>query len=186
MTNAQSRPLRDACIYIILSPKHNLCYYGSTFDTLKKRFTKHKSMSSKCTSKQIINAGNAKIFELEYYPCHTKEQLEDREAHFIITDWDGCVNECVPGAVRRAGGQVAYDKIKDAKPEVKARHKAYDAKPEVKARKKAYNAKPEVKAKAKEKIACNICGCFIRRDGKSEHQKTKKCQKFIQTEQLDQ
>jgi len=156
MTNAQSRPLRDACIYIILSPNHNLCYYGSTFDTLNNRFTQHKAPSSTCTSKEIIDAGNAKIFELAYYPCHTKEQLEDREAHYIITDWDGCINDRVPGAVRRAGGQVAYAST------------------------------PKQKEYRYEKIACNICGCMIMRKNMSEHQKTNKCQNFIQTEQLDQ
>ena len=142
-------------IYVIISPNCELVYYGSTTDTLKKRFDNHK-FKRECTSKKIIDAGESDIYEIEKYPCSCKEELEDREAFYILNDWNGCVNECVPGAVRRAGGRKAYKKINDSKPEVKA-HKA-------------------------EKIMCNVCGCMIRRDHMSKHQKSKTCQKFLKNE----
>ena len=156
-------------IYVIISPNHDLFYYGSTVKTIEYRFNIHKSKSSTCTSKKIIEAGNAEIFEIESYPCSCLEELEDREADYIINDWDGCVNKEVPGAVRRAGGRKAYQK-------------AIDATPETKAYQKEYHSKPECKARKAEKIPCNVCGCFIRRDGKSAHQRSKTCQKFLKNE----
>jgi len=147
-------------IYVIISPNHDLCYYGSTVYTIEQRFSKHKAKSSKCTSKQIINAGNAKIFEIEKYPCSTLEQLEDREAHFIVTDWDGCVNKEVPGAIRRAGGIKVYMKKYEATPERKAKQKDY----------------------RNEKIPCNICGCMTMRKNKARHQTSKTCQKYLKNE----
>ena len=156
-------------IYVIVSTNHDLFYYGSTADTIKNRFSHHKVNSNKCTSKKIINAGNAQIYEIEKFACSCKEELEDREAFYILNDWDGCVNEYVPGAVRRAGGREAYMKIKNAKPEVKAN-------------KKAYNATPEQKAHRAEKIICKICGCMSTRRNITTHQKSKTCQKFLKNE----
>lgn len=185
MTNAQSKinPYAHAVIYVIISPNCDLFYYGSTINTLEKRFAVHKGKKSTCTSRQIIEAGGAKIYEIESYPCTCLSELEDREAWWILNDWDGCVNENVPGAVRRAGGLTAYMKAYNAKPEqiayYKAYHKAYNAKPEIKARKKAYDASPEQKAYKSEKIMCDICGCMSSRRNISTHQKSQKCQKVL-------
>ena len=168
-------------IYVIVSTNHDLFYYGSTVDTLKQRFNVHKS-NRDCTSKKIIDSGNAQIYEIESFPCSSLHELEDREAFYILNDWDGCVNDRVPGAVRRAGGSNAYDKARNAKPERKAKRKAYNAKPEVKARKKEHDSKPEVKAYRAEKIMCKLCGCMISRNNMPAHQKTKTCQKFLKNE----
>jgi len=153
-------------IYVIISPNHDLFYYGSTVDTIKNRFSKHKTNSlNKCTSLKIIDAGDAEIYEIETYPCSSLHELEDREAYYILNDWDGCVNDRVPGALRRVGGMSAYN-----------------AKPEQKAKRKAHESKPEVKAYRAEKIICNVCGCMNSRKHMSTHQKTKKCQKFLKNE----
>ena len=186
MTNANEKTdYSKGKIYVIISPNHDLFYYGSTVETMKKRFDNHKS-SLKCTSKKIIDAGNAQIYEIEKFPCSSLHELEDREAFYILNDWDGCVNKEVPGSIRRAGGKKAYDKIRNDKPEQKAKMKAYNktnnAKPEVKAKKKVYNSKPEVKAHRAEKIICKVCGCMNRRSDMSRHQKRKKCQKFLKNE----
>ena len=95
-------------IYKVWSPNHGQVYYGSTTMTLKDRFKSHKSDKS-CSSREIINAGNADIQHIEWFPCCSKHELEDRESIFIVKDWDGCVNECVPGAMRRAGVYKAYN-----------------------------------------------------------------------------
>lgn len=155
MTNAQSKlnPYEHAVIYVIKSSNCDQVYYGSTIKTLKKRFSTHKCKHSTCSSKKIINAGNAQIYELEAYPCTCLSELEDREAFYILNDWDGCVNENVPGAVRRAGGWPAYMKV--------------------------YNASPEHRAYLKSKIMCDICGCMSSRRHISTHKKTQKCQKVL-------
>lgn len=181
MTNAQSKinPYEHAVIYVIKSSNCDKVYYGSTIMTLKQRFSNHKGKHSTCSSRKIINAGNAQIFEIEAFPCTCLSELEDREAWWILNDWDGCVNESVPGAVRRAGGWPAYMKVYNALPEIKAMKKAYENKPETKARKKAYNARPEQKAYRNTQIMCDICGCMSSRRNISTHQKSQKCQKVL-------
>ena len=163
MTNSQSKlnPYAHAVIYVIVSPNCDKVYYGSTIKTLKKRFSTHKAKQSKCTSRQIIEAGNANIMELESYPCTCLSELEDREAWWILNDWEGCVNENVPGSVRRAGGHQAYMKKHNVIPEVKARRIAYN----------------------NERITCDICGCFSSRKNMPRHQRSKKCQKVLHTDQ---
>jgi len=48
-------------IYKITSPKHEKMYIGSTFRKLQYRFAMHKSIWNKASSKDIIQAGDAKI-----------------------------------------------------------------------------------------------------------------------------
>ncbi len=156
-------------IYKVVSPNHPKVYYGSTADELSRRFTTHTSPTNKSTSKQIVDAGDADIFEIEPFPCTCKEELEDREAEYILNDWEGCVNEHIPGAMRRAGGYDAY-------------FKAYNQKPETKAKNKARNQTPEYKARQAEKISCKICGMIVSRRNIAPHYKSKTCQNHLKTE----
>ena len=145
MTNTnENTDYNNDKIYKIVSPNCEKVYYASTTDILNYRFNKHKTNRA-CTSREIIDAGDADIIEIEKYPCSCVEELEDREAYFIVNDWDGCVNE------RRAGGMKVCNKIRNATPERKAKRKEYAEKLEVKVRKKAYDATPEKKAKRNEK-----------------------------------
>jgi hypothetical protein len=162
-------------IYKVVSPNHPKVYYGSTINTLAQRMTKHRELHfSKymegpgCSSKEIIDAGDADIFEVEAFPCTCKEELQDREAEYILNDWEGCVNEHIPGAMRRAGGKKAYMKVYNATPEQKAKVKKYHQSPKGKASKKkaddkylhtaaaianrkAYYQRPDVKQKKKKR-----------------------------------
>ena len=142
----------DSQIYKIVSPNHEKVYYGSTTQTLEKRFSVHLTLN--CSSTEIINAGGADIKHIEWFPCDNKHALEDREAYFILNNRDGCVNKYVPGAMRRAGGKKAYMKLPEAKAQEKTRrqtpeYKAYQQIPEVKERKKALNKTPEYRKKKK-------------------------------------
>lgn len=96
-------------IYKIVSPNTKLVYYGSTVQELTVRFSDHKT-KIQCTSKQIIAFGGAFIELIKNFPCSCVEDLEDEEACYIRDDWSGCVNENVPGAIRRAGGIQSYKK----------------------------------------------------------------------------
>ena len=188
-------------IYVIISPNHDLFYYGSTVLTIEQRFNIHKAKSSRCTSRKIIDAGNAEIFEIESYPCSCLEELEDREAFYIVNDWEGSVNDRVPGAMRRAGGKKAYA----ATPKVKAKQKEYKnekipcnicgcmtmRKNKLRHQRSKtcpsflsneLNANPEYKEYQKEKIPCNICGCMTMRKHKARHQRSKTCQKYLNDE----
>jgi len=186
-------------IYKVVSPNHPKVYYGSTPQTLADRWTHHTSPNQGCSSKEIIDAGDAEILEIEPFPCTCKEELEDREAEFIENDWDGCVNKAIPGAIRRAGGEKAYMKKRNHTPEAKAKRKAYAHTPEAKAKKQVWLQKPETKAmlyaytqvpenKAKKlahkavQIPCNVCGSYVSRGNIARHQKTKLCKHHLKTE----
>ena len=140
-----------AQIYKIVSPNHEKVYYGSTTRMLDNRFSHHKS-HLQCSSKEIINAGNADIKHIEWFPCDNVHALEDREAYFILNNRDGCVNKQVPGAMRRAGGKTAYEKT-----------------PEYREKKKVRNTP----------IQC-ACGKWSTRQNIKRHQRTNKCKTIIE------
>ena len=142
-------------LYRIVSPNHNKVYIGSTVETLAERFRKHKCKRD-CMSREIIDAGDARIEEIELFPCLDKYQLEDREAELQLADWDGCVNKYVAGAIRRAGGKQAYRKVyREAHlDQIKAKDKVYrEANAEkIKAKTAAYYAKNQSALREKHNI----------------------------------
>jgi len=85
-------------IYQITSIHSNLCYIGSTVQTLPTRLVKHKSdyktylngHKKNCSSHKILEFGEYEIKLIENYPCKSKIELELRETYFY--DTTGCVN----------------------------------------------------------------------------------------------
>ena len=110
MNNTDNADYSQGKVYKVWSKNHGLCYYGSTVKKLAQRMSEHRGACNTTTSKQIIDAGDADIELVQDFPCMNKHELEDREAEVIQADWGGCVNEVVPGAKRRAGGEKAYKK----------------------------------------------------------------------------
>ena len=105
---------------------------------------------------------------VEYVACTTKEQLEDREAFYIMNN--ECVNMTVPGAMRRAGGRVAYysKRYQDNKESIKANSRQYNQ-----------DNKESINARRSVKHSCNICGGKFTLVNKTKHFKTKKHQRAI-------
>ncbi len=171
-------------IYKVVSPNHSKIYIGSTVKTLADRFSEHKS-NRKCTSVEIIDAGDSDIKLIEDFPCLDKAQLEDREGEIQLMDWDGCVNKQVAGAVRRAGGKKEYCKqYQKANAEtIKAQKKIYNkANAEtIKAYNKAYNkANAEtINAQKRQKYTC-FCGGKYTHTHRAHHRKTKRHQDFVE------
>ncbi len=159
-------------LYNTSAPIHKV-YYGSTVETLKERLDIHKSKSNRCTSKSIIDSGTYAIKLIENFPCNNEYELEDREAEYIISNWDSCVNKNIPGAQRRAGGEKEYQKKYNVenKDQIKEYNKQYREK-----------NKHELNAKKRQKVTCNLCGSTCTRNGIAKHKKTKKCQSFVQSE----
>ena len=160
MNNNDNADYSQGKIYKLWSKNHSLCYYGSTVLTLAERMAQHRSSHNKCTSKQIIDAGEAVIELVEDYPCMNKEELEEKEGDVMLADWDGCVNVNVAGATRRAGGEKEYKK---------------------KYRKENPEKFKEYKKKAKEEREKEICfcgGCFTKKT-KEEHLKSKEHLDFV-------
>lgn len=117
-------------IYQIISPNHPLPYIGSTTVALSKRMTEHRRLRD-CSSRIIIDAGDAYIELIEEFPCDNKEQLNKREGEVIRA------RECVN---RRVAGQTIKEWYEINRITLSAKQKAYrEANHEaILAQKKAY------------------------------------------------
>lgn len=80
---------KEGKIYIIRSPHTPLVYVGSTCKKLSTRFCGHKKGT--CSSRRVIDFGNAYIELLELYPCDSKVELISRE-FFHINSTPNTVN----------------------------------------------------------------------------------------------
>ena len=100
-----------------------------------------------------------------------------------------CVNEHVPGAIRRAGGKQAYQKqyqnlyYSNNADKIKQNHKQYRAEnaEDIKKQVKQYQAEnaEAIKQWKKTKHNCDVCGGEYTLSHKARHYKTKKHQKAI-------
>jgi hypothetical protein len=88
-------------IYQIISPNYPLPYIGSTTQLLCKRMVEHRKPShwSRCSSRILIEAGDAYIELIEDFPCDNKEQLNRREGE-IMRGRD-CVNRNIAGRTQK-------------------------------------------------------------------------------------
>lgn len=154
-------------IYRITSPNTKMCYIGSTFLTLARRFNYHSSSKSTCNSKIILKANNASIELLEEIEVVDKDELRYYENLYIELYRDIAVNK-----LSAFGQKISH----------RERYKIYREKNLEKERERDRNrdrGKDSNRGKAaKEKITC-VCGSIFRRDGKSTHEKSIKHQKYI-------
>jgi hypothetical protein len=89
-------------IYKIVDNTNNNIYIGSTTKTLSQRLAKHRShyndflkdRGNYMTSFDILQNGNYDIVLLEEVKCENKEQLHQRERHYI--EALVCVNKFIP------------------------------------------------------------------------------------------
>ena len=73
----------------------DLVYYGSTVNTLSKRFGQHKKKSNICSSKQLFDCDvKPQIFLVESFPCNSKDELKAKERWYIENNV--CVNKNIP------------------------------------------------------------------------------------------
>jgi hypothetical protein len=150
-----------------------LDYYGSSCDTYARRKSKHTTQWNTCTSKKIINGDLPWTMDIiEMFPCSCLEQLEDREAWWIMNN--ECVNEHVPGAVRRAGGLKAYNKKNCAQ------YYADNKEALIEKQKQYYEDNKEaINEQKRIKHNCDVCGGKYTTVNKATHFKSKKHQKAI-------
>ena len=86
-------------IYKITSlSRPDLIYYGSTCNSLSKKFSQHKMMTNGSKSKDLINIGDVVISLVLLFPCTTKEEQYAKEAEYILEN--ECVNVNIPGQNR--------------------------------------------------------------------------------------
>ena len=86
-------------IYSVRSPHTDLVYVGTTTRPLSKRMSQHRLRLQKCTSRQIIELGDAYIELIEEFPCDNKEQALKKEGEYIRSM--NCVNKYMSGRTRK-------------------------------------------------------------------------------------
>ena len=148
---------QDSKIYTIRTTLDStLIYVGATAQGLNHRFSKHKSPTSNCISKEIIKLGrNEAYIELyENYPCKNKEELNRKKGQ-IIRKLD-CINKRIAGRTQQEWREENKEKIKENKKEweEKNKEKRQKQKKEYREQNKEQNAKRNKKYREenKEKI----------------------------------
>lgn len=151
---------------------------------------------------ELYGVENCKIILVESYPCESKEELEAKEAFYIRKNL--CVNKIIPGRTRKVYCYDNKEKIAeyqkvyhdDNKEIISVNLKAYyrDNKEKISEIQKAYrqNNKELISTKGKvyyndnkEKLNAKhicLCGGKYTHSNRSRHETTKKHQKFL-TEQ---
>jgi len=172
-------------------------YIGSTCEpTVARRLTTHVksynrwkkgTLKYKTYSFDIIDRNNYQIYLIENYPCNNRDELRSREGQ-VMKQYkldSNCINHDIPKRTNKEYHEDNKDRIherqkqyyKDNKEKIDERHKQYynlNKEKESERKKKSYN-------KNKECIKCE-CGSIITRHNKSNHEKTKKHIKLINTD----
>ena len=92
----QINKYQNAKIYKIINDDlPNLVYYGSTIQTLKKRFSEHKSKYNTSCSKILFSRGTPEIILIQHFPCNNRKELELIEKQYI--KGYQCINYRTPG-----------------------------------------------------------------------------------------
>jgi len=164
MTNYQ-----NGKIYSIRSrSRPDLIYIGSTTQSLSRRLSKHKAMSNQCSSRQIIDVGDAYIELIEECECDNKDQLLRREGQ-LIRSMD-CVN-------KRIEGRTTAEWRQDNREQIEAQQKQYYQANKDKISKYREANKDKILTQQKQhksmKIECG-CGSTTTRGNIAKHKKTAK------------
>lgn len=86
-----------------------MVYYGSTYNTLVKRLSKHKTPSNHCRSKVLFEFGKVQIILVEKYPCNDIDELKAQERFYIENN--ECLNKVIPGRTDKEYYQDNKDQI---------------------------------------------------------------------------
>jgi len=188
---------RNGIIYRIYDNTNGDVYYGSTANTLRFRMGGHKtdakSDKSICKSKSIILNDDYVYNEVEKYPCNSKKELHTRERYYIENFT--CVNKNVPTRTIPEYYKKYYE---DNKERINEKNKKYqqDHKDKLKEYNKKYyqdnkddkkeytrKYQQDNKERINEKHNCN-CGGKYSTISKSQHERTKRHQKYITENKL--
>ena len=108
-------------IYMIKSPQTNMCYIGSTKQTLEKRLKQHcnayncwskNNDKHYCTAYDVIKFENPYITLLEELENVTKQQLCRKEGEYIRNTMH-CVNQIIAGRTRKECYETNKEKYKN-------------------------------------------------------------------------
>jgi len=163
---------KNSRIYQIVSPSNPEIppYYGATVRSLSQRMVQHRSKSNTTSSKLLIDCGDAVIILVEEINCNSKEELNQKEAWYILNN--DCINKCIPLRTHKEYYQQNKEKIleyfkkryNENKEKILEYHKKYydENKDQVKIKVKKYNEENKNDKKEYDKIY------------REEHKETKK------------
>ena len=148
---------QKSIIYKIYDNTNNDVYYGSTYNLLRIRISKHRSDAKrKCNkaSQPIILNDNYDYSMVEKYPCNSKQELHARERYWIENF--ECINKKIPGRTEKEYKTLYNAKNKE---HINEQHAEYYAK-----------NKEEISKKRAIKIVCE-CGAESSRANMARHLK---------------
>ena len=207
-------------IYKIEDVNGEMCYIGSTTkDMLCKRMAEHRQSYKRWQNGNGIKTYVFEIFEkygvencrivlLEICPCESRDELLQRETHFMKLN--KCVNKCIPIINDEERKTYLKGYYINHKEDLLQRNKQYriDNKDKIEeytqnnlekihARKQKYREDNKIqiheqqkkyrddhKAQYTEKMTCE-CGSTLRRDNKHHHIKTKHHLEYIANQAID-
>ena len=128
-----------------------------------------KRYMASCDLFEKYTIENCKIIRIETYPCNSNDELLQRETHYIQSM--KCLNKRVSHCTRKEYYQKNKDKLIAITKEYYIQNKEDIIKEQ---REYYHNNKDTLNSKKREnKITC-LCGCTVRRDGFTDHQRSKK------------
>ena len=179
----------------IVDHEENEVYYGSTTQLFCKRTDTHRSgykrwKEGKYKMNTVFNLfekfgmENCKIYLVEKYACDSREELEAREGEIIKAN--KCVNKCVAGRTRKEyyedKRETLLEKQKEYyetnKKHIKEKRKQYYEMKNENIKQYYEKNKQTISEKKNEKFTCE-CGSTCRKSDKSQHRKSKKHQKYL-------
>ena len=172
--------MKTGRIYKIVHSQSDICYVGSTFNTLRDRWGRHKTANiNRCSITsyiQSLGAENFKIILIKEYEVEDRKHLEAYEQLWI--NKTKCINEINPFRVAAFYRKQYYIKNKERIDQYQTENRD-----QILARKRRYRESNKEKIKAyrdqnadryKEKIRCETCNCEFTRGKISVHNKSKK------------
>ena len=113
-------------VYKIVCRNTNLCYIGSTTQTLKQRLSNHiskfKANVKNLSSFKVLAEGNYVIELITDVPCTSKYELETVERYYI--ELNDCVNLCIPNQTQAEYRNQNKKKILERKAEYRKQNMA--------------------------------------------------------------
>lgn len=151
----------NAKIYKLTCNITDLCYVGSTCQTLSKRLKGHESQYKQflegkfnwLTSFEIIQLGDYSIEQLEKVDCENEQELREREGYHTKQLRDFAVNKKIEGQTKEELYEKRLQACKDYHYNNRDRHNAI------------------MREKGSEKVLCE-CGIVYTKANKFNHKRT--------------
>ena len=188
--------MRTGRIYTIRSPQTDKYYIGSTFQTLSKRIGDHRSdykgNKRYMASYEILKYEDHYIELLETLECKSKDELRKREGEMQREHKNDIVNCRIEQRTRKEYLDDNKEKLIEQTAKYRKMNlekiKVYylnNRKTFITNRKEYYIInKNKINDKRRNTRYICICGSNIRKDGKKEHERSKRHQKYISDNNL--